>query len=75
VYSTLLFSPATQTCCSEGENGLEFFDYVLIGLESQLLALGIGLESQRKHESIQENYERNFDNPKSDQQGNSLPYT
>jgi hypothetical protein len=26
VYSTLLFSPATQTCCSEGEDGLEFFD-------------------------------------------------
>jgi hypothetical protein len=24
--STLLFSPATQTCCSEGEGGLEFFD-------------------------------------------------
>jgi hypothetical protein len=22
----LLFSPATQTCCSEGEGGLEFFD-------------------------------------------------
>jgi hypothetical protein len=20
------FSPATQTCCSEGEGGLEFFD-------------------------------------------------
>jgi hypothetical protein len=20
------FPPATQTCCSEGENGLEFFD-------------------------------------------------
>jgi hypothetical protein len=20
------FSPATQTCCSEGEDGLEFFD-------------------------------------------------
>jgi hypothetical protein len=28
VYSTLLFSPATQTCCSEGEDGLEFFDDV-----------------------------------------------
>jgi hypothetical protein len=26
VYSTLLFSPGTQTCCSEGEDGLEFFD-------------------------------------------------
>jgi hypothetical protein len=26
VYSTLLFSPATQTCCSEGNEGLEFFD-------------------------------------------------
>jgi hypothetical protein len=26
VYSTLLFSPATQTCCSEGEDRLEFFD-------------------------------------------------
>jgi hypothetical protein len=26
VYSTLLFSPTTQTCCSEGEDGLEFFD-------------------------------------------------
>jgi hypothetical protein len=26
VYSTLLFSPATQTYCSEGEDGLEFFD-------------------------------------------------
>jgi hypothetical protein len=26
VYSTLLFSPSTQTCCSEGEDGLEFFD-------------------------------------------------
>jgi hypothetical protein len=26
VYSTLLFSPATQTCCSEGEDGLKFFD-------------------------------------------------
>jgi hypothetical protein len=26
VYSTLLFSPATQTHCSEGEDGLEFFD-------------------------------------------------
>jgi hypothetical protein len=25
-YSTLLFYPATQTCCSEGEDGLEFFD-------------------------------------------------
>jgi hypothetical protein len=22
------FPPATQTCCSEGENGLEFFDDV-----------------------------------------------
>jgi hypothetical protein len=22
----LLFSPATQTCCSEGKDGLEFFD-------------------------------------------------
>jgi hypothetical protein len=26
VYSTLLFPPATQTYCSEGEDGLEFFD-------------------------------------------------
>jgi hypothetical protein len=26
VYSTLLFSPATQTYCSEGEDGLKFFD-------------------------------------------------
>jgi hypothetical protein len=26
VYSTLLFSPATQACFSEGEDGLEFFD-------------------------------------------------
>jgi hypothetical protein len=26
VYSTLLFSPATQICCLEGEDGLEFFD-------------------------------------------------
>jgi hypothetical protein len=27
VYSTLLFSPAVQTCCSEGEDGYEeFFD-------------------------------------------------
>jgi hypothetical protein len=26
VHSTFLFSPATQTCCSEGEDGLEFFD-------------------------------------------------
>jgi hypothetical protein len=26
VYSTLLFPPATQTGCSEGEDGLEFFD-------------------------------------------------
>jgi hypothetical protein len=26
VYSTLLFSPATQTCCSKGEDGLKFFD-------------------------------------------------
>jgi hypothetical protein len=26
VYSTLLFSPATQTCRSEGNDGLEFFD-------------------------------------------------
>jgi hypothetical protein len=25
VYSTLLFSPATETCCSEGEDGLKFF--------------------------------------------------
>jgi hypothetical protein len=22
----LLFSPATQTCCSEGNDGLKFFD-------------------------------------------------
>jgi hypothetical protein len=26
VYSTLLFSPATQTCYSEGEDGLKFFN-------------------------------------------------
>jgi hypothetical protein len=26
VYLTLLFSPATLTYCSEGEDGLEFFD-------------------------------------------------
>jgi hypothetical protein len=26
VYSTLLFSLATQTCCSEGDDGLEFLD-------------------------------------------------
>jgi hypothetical protein len=26
MYSTLLFSPATQTVDSEGEDGLEFFD-------------------------------------------------
>jgi hypothetical protein len=26
VYSTLLFSPTTQTCCSEAEEGLAFFD-------------------------------------------------
>jgi hypothetical protein len=26
VYSTLLFFPATQSCCSEAEDGLEFFD-------------------------------------------------
>jgi hypothetical protein len=26
VYPTLLFFPATQTCCSEREDGLEFFD-------------------------------------------------
>jgi hypothetical protein len=26
VYSTLLFPPAVQTYCSEGEDGLEFFD-------------------------------------------------
>jgi hypothetical protein len=26
VYSTLLFSPATQSCCLEGEDGLEFFN-------------------------------------------------
>jgi hypothetical protein len=25
-YSTLLFPPATQICCSEGKGGLEFFD-------------------------------------------------
>jgi hypothetical protein len=28
VYSTLLFPPATQTCCSEDEDGLEFFNEV-----------------------------------------------
>jgi hypothetical protein len=28
VYSTLLFSPATQTCCSEGEDGRELLDKV-----------------------------------------------
>jgi hypothetical protein len=26
VYSTLLFPPTIQTYCSEGEDGLEFFD-------------------------------------------------
>jgi hypothetical protein len=26
VYSTLLFFPTIQTCCLEGEDGLEFFD-------------------------------------------------
>jgi hypothetical protein len=26
VYSTLLFFPATQTCCSEAEEDLRFFD-------------------------------------------------
>jgi hypothetical protein len=26
VYSTLIFSPTTQTRCLEGEDGLEFFD-------------------------------------------------
>jgi hypothetical protein len=26
VYSTLLFSHATQTCCSEAEEDLGFFD-------------------------------------------------
>jgi hypothetical protein len=26
VYSTLLFPPVVQTCCSEGEDGLKFFD-------------------------------------------------
>jgi hypothetical protein len=26
VYSTLLFLPTTQTCFSEGEDGLKFFD-------------------------------------------------
>jgi hypothetical protein len=26
LYSTLLFSPTTQTCCSDGEDGLEFFN-------------------------------------------------
>jgi hypothetical protein len=26
VYSTLLFSPATQTPCLEGEDGLKLFD-------------------------------------------------
>jgi hypothetical protein len=26
VYSTLLFSAATQTCCSEGNDRLEFFN-------------------------------------------------
>jgi hypothetical protein len=25
VYSILLFFPATQTCCSEGDDGMEFF--------------------------------------------------
>jgi hypothetical protein len=28
VYSTLLFSPATQTCCSEAEEDIEYFDMV-----------------------------------------------
>jgi hypothetical protein len=26
VYSTLLFSPTTQTCCSERNDGLKFFN-------------------------------------------------
>jgi hypothetical protein len=26
VYSTLIFSPGTQTCYSKGEDGLDFFD-------------------------------------------------
>jgi hypothetical protein len=26
VYSTLLFSPAVQTCCSEAEGDFGFFD-------------------------------------------------
>jgi hypothetical protein len=26
VDSTLLFSPATQTCCLEDEDGMKFFD-------------------------------------------------
>jgi hypothetical protein len=26
VYSTLLFHPIVQNCCSEGEDRLEFFD-------------------------------------------------
>jgi hypothetical protein len=26
VYSTMLFFSATQTCCSEGEDGLDFFN-------------------------------------------------
>jgi hypothetical protein len=28
VYSTLLFSPATQTSCSEAEENLEYFNMV-----------------------------------------------
>jgi hypothetical protein len=36
VYSTLLFFPATQICCSEGEDELEFFDGVLGYVSSQL---------------------------------------
>jgi hypothetical protein len=32
VYSTLLFPPAIQTYCSEGEDGLEFFDEELYAM-------------------------------------------
>jgi hypothetical protein len=31
MYSTLLFSPPTQTCYSEGEDELEFFDEDFLG--------------------------------------------
>jgi hypothetical protein len=31
VYSNMLFPPDVQTCCSEGEDGLEFFDEEFVG--------------------------------------------